>query len=71
MNFGTGADGTADPVTLIYGRSVGTDTASAAARVSAAPTAPAQFVASPRTHCPGHGAAPGASPRGSPRTALG
>ncbi len=61
VNFGIVADITADASSFIYGRSLGSDPASAADRVAAAVTAEEPLVASTLKHFPGHGAAPGDS----------
>lgn len=70
VNFGTVADVTADAASFIHGRVLGTDPASAADRVAAATRAQETFVASTLKHFPGHGAAPGDSHSGIPRTAM-
>lgn len=61
VNFGIVADTTADTSSFIFGRSLGTEPASAADRVTAAVGAEEPYVASTLKHFPGHGAAPGDS----------
>ncbi|GGM52753.1 hypothetical protein GCM10010489_25380 [Microbacterium saperdae] len=70
VNFGTVADVTSDPGSFIYGRALGTDPSSAAARVAAATTAQEQFLGSTLKHFPGHGAAPGDSHHAIPSTGM-
>ena len=71
VNFGTVADFTADVGSFSYGRSLGTDAASAADRVGAATAAQEQFLGSTLKHFPGHGAAPGDSHSAIPSTPMG
>uniref|UniRef100_UPI0028D61F3B glycoside hydrolase family 3 N-terminal domain-containing protein n=1 Tax=uncultured Leifsonia sp. TaxID=340359 RepID=UPI0028D61F3B len=55
VNFGTVADVTADSSSFIFGRVLGTDPASAAARVAASVTGERGRVLSTIKHFPGHG----------------
>ncbi|RFA11607.1 hypothetical protein B7R21_13015 [Subtercola boreus] len=55
VNFGTVADVTADPGSFIYDRVLGTDPASASARVAASVAAENGSVFSTLKHFPGHG----------------
>ncbi|PPF78727.1 glycosyl hydrolase family 3 [Subtercola sp. Z020] len=55
VNFGTVADVTADPGSFIFDRVLGTDAASASARVAASVTAENGSVFSTLKHFPGHG----------------
>ena len=55
VNFGTVADVTADPSSFIYDRVLGTDPASAGARVAASVSAENGSVFSTLKHFPGHG----------------
>ncbi|WP_241976867.1 glycoside hydrolase family 3 N-terminal domain-containing protein [Cryobacterium sp. TMT2-4] len=71
VNFGIVADVTADPSSFLAGRVLGTDPASASARVAAAVTGERARVLSTLKHFPGHGAAPGDSHRSIPSTPLG
>ncbi len=71
VNFGIVADLTADPSSFLAGRVLGTDPASASARVAAAVTGERRRVLSTLKHFPGRGAAPGDSQRSIPSTPLG
>lgn len=71
VNFGIVADVTADPGSFLAGRVLGTDPASASARVAAAVAGERGQVLSTLKHFPGHGAAPGDSHRSIPTTPLG
>ncbi|WP_241977900.1 glycoside hydrolase family 3 N-terminal domain-containing protein [Cryobacterium cheniae] len=71
VNFGIVADVTADPASFLAGRVLGTDPASASARVAAAVTGEHGRVLSTLKHFPGHGAAAGDSHRSIPSTPLG
>ncbi|TFC98122.1 hypothetical protein E3T28_10930 [Cryobacterium sinapicolor] len=71
VNFGIVADVTADPGSFLAGRVLGTDPASASARVAAAVAGEHGRVLSTLKHFPGHGAAPGDSHRSIPSTLLG
>lgn len=70
VNFGIVADETDDPDMFIYRRALGTTPDGSADRVSAAVRGEAGTVASTLKHFPGHGAAPGDSHRGLPRTGM-
>lgn len=70
VNFGIVADVTADPGSFISGRVLGTDPASAAARVAAAVTGERGQALSTLKHFPGHGAAPGDSHTSVPQAPL-
>ncbi|WP_460802355.1 glycoside hydrolase family 3 N-terminal domain-containing protein [Microbacterium sp. GXF6406] len=61
VNFGVVADTTADTGSFIYGRALGADPDTAAARVAAAVAAEDPLAASTLKHFPGHGATPGDS----------
>lgn len=70
LNFGVVADVSSDPQSFIYGRSFGSDGASAGERVRAAVEAEDTLVLSTIKHFPGHGSAPGDSHVGIPVSSL-
>lgn len=70
VNFGIIADVPAGPTAFIAPRALGTDPASAAARVTAAVQGEKGVVASTLKHFPGHGATPGDSHISIPHTAM-
>lgn len=70
LNFGIVADVSADPASFIYGRTFGSDGASAGSRVAAAVGAENGKVLSTLKHFPGHGSAPGDSHVGIPTSSL-
>jgi beta-N-acetylhexosaminidase len=70
VNFGVVADVTADPGSFIFERALGTDAATAAARVAAAVSSERGEVFSTLKHFPGHGAAGGDSHSSVPSTAM-
>ncbi len=70
VNFGIVADVTSDPNSFIFGRVLGETAAESGPRVAAAVAGERGLVASTLKHFPGHGAAPGDSHSGIPRTDL-
>lgn len=70
LNFGTVADVTADPHSFIADRILGTDPASAAARVAASVTGERGSVLSTLKHFPGHGETEADSHRTVPTAAI-
>lgn len=70
VNFGVVADETDDPGSFIYRRSLGTTPAAASDRVAAAVAGEEGAALSTLKHFPGHGATPGDSHLGIPRTAM-